>query len=315
MPANPHYRPDWAERLRQREDSVAKWRNVCDTIAAQDGFGSLRHRAAMAQQEDALQQAKEAGWAKFETIAAYAAWRFASLPENAGDAALVPDFDAFESIEAVDAAYARARERRREPAVLDEVSLPVRQPAGLAAFVDEAAVIVSPRRFAAAELAPHDGSAPDAILDCVVSLHQLAGEAHFCIAHRWGDLSPKSSDQFRNIATRLAQQALEYLHPGAAVLFGKAGHASPEHRDLIRQVNASARTFHFYRHMLPRRDLKEQFCRVDMEWQGMRFIDPDWSAAIYASLPAVLRAASERRGESSDPSQAAWHGAQIMYDP
>jgi hypothetical protein len=54
-----------------------------------------------------------------------------------------------------------------------------------------------------------------------------------------------------------------------------------------------AAKFRFYRHLLPRRDLKEQFCLVAMTWDGARFIDPDFSAALYESLPAALRAAEQ----------------------
>jgi hypothetical protein len=288
---NPHYDPNWAEVMRACAEDAARWQAVCAAVAEQDGFGAPRHRAALAQQAEAAKRAEVALWTQHRTVAEYAAWKFGMLaaPQGAG---LVHDLDGFESIEAVNAAFARARAQLLEPVMVDEVSLPVRQPAGLLAFADAQEVLVSPRRFAQVELAPHARAGEGDYLDCMVSVHQTGGEIHFCIAHRWGELSPGAGDQFRNIATLLARQALAFLHPGAEVLFGGGNHASPAHRELIKQVNASAATLRFYRHMLPRRDLKEQFCRVDMAWDGAKWLDPDWSAAIYDSLPAALRDAA-----------------------
>jgi hypothetical protein len=291
---NPLYDPDWAATHRARTAACEKWLIICGQIAEQDGFGAPRHRAALAQHQQAKAAAAEALLGQHRTIADYAAWRFGTLPPAKDGVAILPDFDGFQSIADADAAFERAYDRRTETALIDSISLPVRQPAGLGAFAVAENVISSWRRFEPAELDPYPSAKASQPLDCMVSFQQIGEAFHICIAHRWGDLAPQSRDQFRNIATMLARQAITFLHPEAAVIFAGGKHAAPEHRTLIRTVNETARRFYFYRHLWPRRDLKEQFCRVEMAWDGARFIDPDFSAVLYESLPAALRAASEQ---------------------
>ena len=170
------------------------------------------------------------------------------------------------------------------------------QPATLTAFATAAGVLVSPRRFTGAELGALRGMAPDEVLDCIITFEAAAGLLHICIAPRWGDLSPGARDQFRNIATILAHQAIEHTIPEARLIFHEGKQNSPAHRSLIRAVGEMARKCRFYRHSLPWRDLPEEFCRVDMAWSGTRFIDPDFAGAIYPVLPALLRQAAESGG-------------------
>jgi hypothetical protein len=292
--ANPNFDPGWAETYRACAEVSARWTRVCAQIAAQEGFASPRHLAALAQERAAKAKAEAAALGQYETVAAYARWRFGGLPAARGGAGVVPDFEGFASIEAVDAAYLAACRYAAENPFVDEVSLPVRQPAGLLAFAAAGAVVSSARRFEPGELSPYPTATGDAALDCVVSFQALDETFHFCIAHRWGELSPQSRDQFRHVATLLARQAIEFSLPGAGVIFQQGRHAALEFREMIRQVNAMARRFCFYRHLLPGRGLKEQFCRVEMVWDGARFIDPDFSTGLYDAVPEVLRAASER---------------------
>jgi hypothetical protein len=294
---NPFYESDWLQNYQLCVAKSAQWEIAVQEIARADGFGSPRHLAAMAQQRAAKTALAAAALAQHETIADYAAWRFGTLPVPKDGVTIVPDFDGFETIAAVDAAFERAAQRQTENPFLNEMSLPVRQPAGLAAFAVPETVISSWRRFEMAELWSYNNPNGPAYLDCLVSFQQIGDDFHICIAHRWGGLSPQSQDQFRNIATILARQALQFAVPAAAVIFAEGKHNLLEHRDLIRQINDRAKNIHFYRHLLPRRDLKEQFCRVDMTWNGSKFIDPDFSAALYEALPAVLRAATEREFE------------------
>ena len=293
---NPYYDPDWAVEYQALAAQCEGWERVCGQIAVEDGFGAPRHLTALAQLAQAKAAAAQALRGQYQTVADYAAWRFGTLPPARGGVAVLPDFADFPSGEAVDAAYRRACENAGENPLIDEMSLPVRQPAGLAAFAQAREVLSSWRRFAPAELSRYPTATGTEALDCLVSFHQLGEEFHICIAHRWGGLSPRSRDQFRNVATLLARQTIEVLLPGAGMLFTDGRHAAPEHRELIRAVNATARRFQFYRHLLPRRDLKEQFCRVAMEWDGARLIDPDFEAALFEALPVSLREAAENAG-------------------
>lgn len=292
--ANPDFDPGWAETYRACAAVSARWTQVCAQIAALEGFGSPRHLAALAQERAAKAQAEAAALGQYETVADYARWRFGGLPAAQGQAGVVPNFEEFASIAAVDAAYLAATRYAAENPFVDEVSLPVRQPAGLLAFAAAGAVVSSARRFEPGALSPYPTATGDAALDCVVSFQALDETFHFCIAHRWGELSPQSRDQFRHVATLLARQAIEFSLPGAGVIFQQGRHAALEFREMIRQVNAMALRFCFYRHLLPGRGLREQFCRVEMVWDGARFIDPDFSTGLYDAVPEVLRAASER---------------------
>jgi hypothetical protein len=295
MPANPFFNADWQEDYSARLAECARWEKISGQIAAKDGFGAPRHLAAMAAHRAAEAAAAAAHHRQFATISDYAAWRFASLPDTHG-AGLIPDFEAFSGMDEVDEAYRRAALRAVETPLIDEMSLPVRQPAGLAAFADSGAVISSWRRFVPAEIGIDAAEA----CNCLVSFQQIGEAFHVCLAHRWGGLSPRARDQFRNVATILARQAIEIAIPEAGMLFQDGRHRLAEHRELIRRTNGMAAKFRFYRHLLPRRDLKEQFCLVPMTWDGARFIDPDFSASLYESLPASLRAA-EQTPEPSVP--------------
>ena len=288
MTENPYFDADWEHKYRERLATAERWQEVCDSIARQDGFGAPRHRAALAQMQEARANAEAALRGRHATLAQYAQARFAAL-----DLSYEPDYAAFTTLEQVHAALRQAG--LGEPVLVNEVSLPVGQPPGLAAFHPASAVIASARRFEAAELGVHQGLPAETYLDCIVSVHEQGERIHFCIAHRWGALSPRSGDQFRNIATVLARQAIAFSHPDAGSVFGAAS-ASPDKRGLIRKINALAAKFRFYRHMLPRRELREQFGLVEMTWAGTRFIDPDFSATLFPSLPEALRAAAEAGG-------------------
>jgi hypothetical protein len=165
----------------------------------------------------------------------------------------------------------------------------------LNAFTAVARVAVSPRRFTGDELGTTRGMAGAAPLDCIVTFDQAGGKFHFCVAHRWGDLSSGTRDQFRNIATILAHQAIIHTLPEATAVLQGGEHDRPSHRELIREINGLASRFQFYRHSLPWLELAEAFCRVDMAWNGTRFVDPDFGGAVYAVLPAALRQAAESK--------------------
>ncbi|MDD2794948.1 hypothetical protein [Acidocella sp.] len=291
---NPYYDPYWEQKYRKLAARTEKWRVVCAQIAARDGFGAPRHLRALAQREQAKALEDAARRGRFATVADYATWRFAAVPPAREGGVALPDFEAFPSIEAVDAAFWRVLHQEAQNPLVDAMSLPVRQPAGLAAFAPPRDVLSSWRRFFPAELSRYPAATGAEPVDCLVSFHQLGGEFHICIAHRWGRLSPHAHDQFRNVATLLARQTMEVLHPGVGMIFTEGRHAAPQYRELLRQANAAAARFRFYRHLLPRRDLREQFCRVDMGWDGARFIDPDFEVALYEALPEALRTAPEK---------------------
>jgi hypothetical protein len=286
---NPYHDPDWAAKAAAAAENCRRWEAVCAAIAAAEGFASARHLAALEQHREAIAQHRIARLGQFATIAAYAEARFAALPAATGFS-VTAGADSFTTIEAVDEAFLRAAQRRRRAEYEDTALLPDGQPPGLAAFGDPAAVISSWRRF--------EGVEPGETLDCMVSFHQAQKQFHVCLAHRWGGLSARSNETFRRIAAILTRQTICFAMPEAEIIFRDGNHRLAEHRALIRQVNEMARRFSFYRHLWPDHALKEQFSRVEMVWDGAGFIDPDWSADIYALLPVALRQASQNFADS-----------------
>jgi len=148
MPENPYYDSDWEHKYRERMAFVERWQTAADAIAGQDGFGSPRHRAALAQMQEARDNAQAALRGRHATLAEYAESRFAAL-----NLPYAPDFAAFTTLEQVHAALRQAG--LGETLLVDDASLPLGQPPGLAAFQPAAEVLSSPRRFEAAELGPH----------------------------------------------------------------------------------------------------------------------------------------------------------------
>ena len=274
MPRNPFYNTNWHSQLAAAEAALAEARRG----EAAAPFGSAEHRTALAWL-DAARGAQRAAWRmQFETIAAYAKWRFGELPDSRDGFALARDMAAFISIEEVDTAYEYALRDEREGTLEQRFRLEIGQPAGLVAFAEGDETVSSWRRFGE--------------LDCMVSFCFAGGLFHICLAHPWGALALKSNEIFRTIATQLARETLVLQEPEAAKLFQNEGHRLAQHRELIRQVNGLAAKLRFYRHLLPERGLREEFCRVDMVWNGAGWIDPDWSAMVYDRLPAALREAA-----------------------
>jgi hypothetical protein len=274
VPRNPFYNTNWHSQLTAAEAALAEARRG----EAAAPFGSVEHRTALAWL-DAARAAQRTAWRmQFETIAAYAKWRFGELEESKDGFALARDMAAFISIEEVDTAYEHALRDEREGTLEQRFRLENGQPAGLTAFANANDTISSWRRFGE--------------LDCMVSFCISEDLFHICLAHPWGALALKSNEIFRTIATQLARETLVLQVPDAAKLFRDDGHRLVQNRELIRLVNGLAAKLRFYRHLLPERGLREEFCRVDMVWNGASWIDPDWSAMVYARLPLTLRDAA-----------------------
>jgi hypothetical protein len=276
MSRNPFFDAGWRARLVTAEAALEAARQR--ETAAASSFAGPEHRQAM-KGLDAAKDALRAAWrARFETITDYAAWRFSGLAESRDGFALAYDHANFTSIEEVDAAYAHALRDEREGTLEQRFRLETGQPVGLVAFAPGEQSFSSWRRFGD--------------IDCMVSFCMADALFHICLAHPWGAISLKSNDIFRAIATQLTRESLILQAPEAEKLFRDEGHRLAQNRDLIRHVNGLAAQFRFYRHLLPERGLREEFCRVDMGWNGAGWIDPEWSAMVYDKLPDVLRDAA-----------------------
>ena len=278
---NPHYHPDWSNRLATAQARYTHAQMRCDAAMA-TGFSSRAHRDALNSLSAAKDELKTAQLSQFPNVADYAAWLFAGLGDAGDGFAVIPDFAAFTSVTEVDEAYERAGRHQREGLLESKSRLRTGQPASLAAFADASAVISTWRLFGSAETG----------IKCMVSFHETGARFHICLAHPWGGLQRHSNEAFRRIATQLARESILLISPATAPVFRADGHRQAQNRELIREVNALAAGFQFYRHLLPGHGLREAFSRVDMGWDGASFYDPDWSAAEYSTLPEALRAAA-----------------------
>lgn len=274
MPANPHHTPDWLPRLASAEAAYASAQAQC--IAA--ALGTPAHDAAQEHLATAREALRLARLARFPLIADYAASLFAGLEANEDGFFALPDFAEFTSIEQADAAHERALTRQREGLLERQSRLQTGQPRGLAAFAVADEVVSTWRHFG-----PSDSG-----ISCLVSFHEAAGQYHVCLAHHWGQLHQQSNEAFRRIATLLARESIQLLAPETAPVFTPDGHRLARNRELIRTANALAARFSFYRHLLPEHGLREEFALVGMLWNGASFIDPDWSAVVYQTLPEAL---------------------------
>lgn len=277
MPRNPLYDPGWPTQLDNADAVLAQARRR-ETAEAARHFASPDHHAALAWLDAARQARRAAFLGQFETVADYAAWRFAGVETAKDGFALAWDVMDFPSITEVDAAYERALRHRHEGTLEENFRLNTGQPPGLPAFADKSSIISSWRRFGET--------------DCMVSFCTAGETFNICLAHQWGKLTRHSNELFRSIATQLARESIVLMLPEAAPVFERDGHRLAQHRETIRKVNALAAKFRFYRHLLPEHGLREEFCAVTMGWDGARFVDPEWSAIVYATLPVALREAA-----------------------
>jgi hypothetical protein len=276
---NPFYDPAWEARVASAEARAMHAEIKAEAEAGRYGFGSGPHREALNAQAEAIDALKAARRARYKTISAYARAGFAAIEAPEDGFVMIPDFAAFVTLDEVDEAVARAARSARLGLVAENTVLATAQPPGLAAFSHPGRVVTSWRRFAAGR----------ETIECLISFDDAGGDYHFCLAQAWGRLGPHSNDIFVRIATQLAREGVEFMRPGAAKLFVNDQHRMLSNIELIRDVNRLVGQFHFYRHMLADKGLREAFMRVNMRWDGACFVDPDWSGNVYASLPDVLR--------------------------
>ncbi len=279
-PPNPFFDPDWPAALKSALARQLAARQAAEEAAAAE-IGSAAHRAALVQLDEMTQALRRVERTRFASIADYAEWRFAALPHAKDGFTLLPEPSGFPSMAAVDEAFERLRRQRQEGGDVSAVLLRDAQPPGLAAFADPVSMVTSWRHFGT----PHG---PEAL----VSACEAEGLIHICIAHRWGGIGPESNLRYLHAASLLAQETMLLRLPGAELLFRDDGFRMAANREMLRAANEIAAKLVLYRHLLPGSGQREEFARVTMVWNGARFIEPDWEAEIYGTLPLALRAAT-----------------------
>jgi len=277
-PPNPFFDPDWPAALKGALARQLAARQAAEEAAAE--IGGAAHRAALVHLDEMTQALRRVERTRFASIADYAEWRFAALPPAKDGFALLPEPSGFPSMASVDEAFERLRRQRQEGGDASAALLRDAQPPGLAAFADPVSMVTSWRHFGS--------GGPQAL----VSACEAEGLIHICIAHRWGGIGPESNLRYLHAASLLARETMLLRLPGAELLFRDDGFRLTANREMLRAANEIAAKLVLYRHLLPGSGQREEFARVTMVWNGARFIEPDWEAEIFGTLPLALRAAT-----------------------
>ncbi len=220
------------------------------------------------------------------TVQGYAAWRFSVWVE--GDVEAV-DYEALGSVAEVNLLASRLEDEAREARHAAALSLPVAQPAGLAAFSDAGRALRYWRHFTARDLSPQ-GYASGGRYRSLVTVDRVDGVWHVCFMQDWRHVGVSVTNAIEELASVVYREALVLAEERQAA--GMPGWR----RRLGRVVPAGWRrpvlgpgAFRFYEHLPPRSPLKEDFDLVELDFRDGRFCDPDWQS--YASIPQVIASA------------------------
>ena len=218
------------------------------------------------------------------TVQEYAAWRFGNSTEV--DLPAV-DMELLGSVAEVNLLAFRLEEEAREARHAAVASLPVAQPAGLAAFSDASRALRYWRHFMARELGRSGGGCRS-----LVTVDRVGGVWHVCFMHDWSHVGVSVTNAISELASVAYREALTLAEAGrAAEMPGwrrGLGHVVPVG---WRRPALSPGMFRFYEHVPPRRPGKEDFDLVKLDFRDGRFCNPGWRP--YASIPQVIASARD----------------------
>ncbi len=216
------------------------------------------------------------------TVQGYAAWRFGMSTEV--DLPAV-DFEVLGSVAEVNLLASRLEAEACEARHAAVASLPVAQPAGLAAFSDAGRALRYWRHFRARELGRSGGGCRS-----LVTVDRVDGVWHVCFMHDWGHVGVSVTNAISSLAS------VVYLEALALAEARRAAEVPGWRRGLGRVVPAGWRrpalspgSFRFYEHVPPRSPGEEDFDLVRLSFRDGRFCDPGWRP--YASIPQVIASA------------------------
>lgn len=217
------------------------------------------------------------------TVQGYAAWRFSVWVE--GDVEAV-DYEALGSVAEVNVLASRLEAEAREARHAAVASLPVAQPAGLAAFSDAGRALRYWRHFTARDLSP-EGHASGGGCRSLVTVDRVGGVWHVCFMQDWSHVGVSVTNAIEDLASVVYREAL------ALAEARQAAEVPGWRRGLGRVVPAGLRrpalspgSFRFYEHLPPHAPGEEDFDLVELEFRDGRFCEPDWES--YTSIPHVI---------------------------
>jgi hypothetical protein len=213
------------------------------------------------------------------TVQEYAAWRFRMSTEV--DLPAV-DTEALGSVAEVKLLAFRLEEAAREARHAAVASLPVAQPAGLAAFTDVGRALRFWRHFTARELGRSGGGCRS-----LVTVDRVDGVWHVCFMHDWSHVGVSVTNAICELASVVYREALTLAEarwaaemPGWRRGLGRVVPAG------WRRPALSPSSFRFYEHVPPQRPGEEDFDLVKLDFRDGRFCNPGWRP--YASISQVI---------------------------
>ena len=168
-------------------------------------------------------------------------------------------------------------------------SLPIGQPAGLAAF-EGPGVGCFWQRYTGKEIRSAEGSVQLPIWT-LITMHRRAGVWHVCFMQEWPCRGVSVINGIEQLATLAYREVLAEV--GRAPKQGLHGMWRPKPRTLA--VYPSQ--FRFYTHLPAWKRGREEFDLVPMRYHGGRFRDPHWVS--YKSIPRAIALARREAGDGS----------------
>ncbi|MEM7618670.1 MAG: hypothetical protein AAF244_04730 [Pseudomonadota bacterium] len=320
---NPDYKPDWeevydfhdAERKRIEAEQSAIRDKENELYQAGVGYDS-DEMLALNEQMSALSKQ----WGEHhseclrcidtyqhETIQDAAKWFFENITANIGVMGKGTihqiDYDQFQTMEEVRAAWKRANDISKQMEADQRNSLKVGAPDGADIFtpMDDNQISSSWQIFNAATMGYNPGVTNDWHSHTLVTVDQREGEYHICFmhdpeTHRGGGAPMNFIEDLASTMYRRAIASHEANKKPALSADGKGfsvrgllssfmkGASSLGSNDAPRPEQ-----FNFYIHVRPEHTMKEIFCRVDMDFDGNGFHDPNFKH--FDVIPEIIQQA------------------------
>lgn len=293
--ANPLYNPDWKtihdfhaaerDRLDQEITRFYETSNYGTEFQAMKEAWDRHHAACL----DSFRM-------QHPTIQEYAAWVFKNFDADSvlaqNFAVHIPDFESFQTLDEVSAAWAQAKENAKQAYAEKNMSLPIGRPENLDAFSSEDAGSVHRywRYFDGDTLYPN-GYGQIASINTLVTTHDKGDEFHICFMHdpNHHGLSPMNGiEQLAGVIYREASEIAQHRSRTLAARATLFERLSSMFRGAAVQL-PKPEQFHFYLHIPPRYNsfIDEKFLRVKMDFEDGQFKNPQWEEMD--KIPPVIQ--------------------------
>jgi len=225
------------------------------------------------------------------------------------------DFEQFTTMDEVFEAYSKASKATKQIEAEQRSSLPVGKPNNSDIFTDigENKITSSWQVFDASTMGYSPGVTNNWHSHTLVTVDQREGEYHICFMHdpdiHRGGGSPMNFIEDLSSTMYRRALALHETNKKPVLSFDKIGFSV---KGLLSSIMKSASSFindddkprpeqfNFYVHVRPQPTMEEIFCRVDMQFDGNSFRDPDFNH--FEVIPEIVQQAFHKENTiSNDP--------------